>query len=97
MKPTIFISAGLLSSLLFTFNASACDDTPCETAYLAETVEHVANHSRRADTYLTERHAHAANRERRDYADYVRKFLAKFGDPTDRPESVTDTKSLTQL
>ena len=63
--------------LLFSLNASACDDKSCEKAYLAETLEHIANHVRRADSYRTERVAHALNRERHDYALYVHRHLIR--------------------
>lgn len=63
--------------LMFSFNASACDDKACENAYLAETQQYVANHIRRADTFRAERVAHALNRERHDYALYVHRHLIR--------------------
>ncbi|HIH98202.1 MAG TPA: hypothetical protein HA346_04265 [Thermoplasmata archaeon] len=61
----------LLFSVMFSFNASACDTKSCEAAYLAETQQYVANHIRRAEAYKAERHAHSLNRERRAYALFV--------------------------
>ena len=49
-------------------SALACDDKPCEKAYLSSTSQYVSNHERQAKTARTEREAHALNRERRDYA-----------------------------
>ena len=70
-----------LALLLFTasYNASACDDKACESAYLAETQQHVANHIRRAEASKAERHAYSNNRHRRAYALYVHIHLMLFG------------------
>ncbi len=67
--------------VLFTtsFNASACDDKACESAYLAETQQHVANHIRRAGASKAERHAYSMNRHRRAYALYVHIHLMLLG------------------
>ena len=62
------LSLTLITALMFSTNASACDDKACETAYIAETKQHTKNHIRHAETYRTERHAHSSNRERRAYA-----------------------------
>ena len=61
----------LLVSTMFSITASACDDKPCEAAYISETKQYTNNHIRHAKTYRTERHAHSKNRERRAYALYV--------------------------
>jgi len=54
--------------LIASQNAQACDDKPCEKAYLSSTTQYISNHGRQANTARTEREAHALNRERRDYA-----------------------------
>ena len=72
----------IFSALLFfiaSSNASACDDKACESAYLAETQQHVANHIRRAEASKAERHAYSMNRHRRAYALYVHIHLMIFG------------------
>jgi len=79
MLRTTAVSIALLSSFFISTTASACDDKPCETAYIAETKEHIANHVRQAETYKTERHQHSSNRERRAYALYVHQYFMKHG------------------
>ena len=61
--------------MLVSTSALACDDKGCESAYLAETQQHIANQIRRANTFKTERHAHSSNRERRAYAEFVHKHM----------------------
>jgi len=58
----------LTFTMLISTSVFACDDKSCETAYLAETQQHIANQVRRANTYKTERHAYSKNRERRAYS-----------------------------
>jgi len=71
-----FILASIfLLSLLMSNSVMACDNKGCETAYLAETKQRIANQIRRANALKTERHAHSLNRERRAYAEYVHKHL----------------------
>jgi hypothetical protein len=74
------LTVSLVFSSFITFNASACDDKSCEKAYLLETVQHISNHVRHAETYKTERHAYSRNRERRAYALYNHIHVQK-GDP----------------
>ncbi len=69
----------LISSLMLSTSASACDDKACEAAYLAATKQYTENHIRQAETYRTERHAHSKNRERRAYAHYVHMHMMLFG------------------
>lgn len=76
---TATISLALISSFFISATASACDDKPCEAAYIAETKEHIKNHVRQAETYKTERHMYSSNRERRDYALYVHRYFMKHG------------------
>jgi hypothetical protein len=57
-----------ISLLFFSSGTMACDDKPCETAYLSATSQYIANHGRQANTARTEREVHASNRQRRDYA-----------------------------
>ncbi|MEE9336734.1 MAG: hypothetical protein V3U87_01525 [Methylococcaceae bacterium] len=83
----LFLQSGLFS-LFFMTSASACDDKSCETAYLSETKQHIKNHSRRGSGSMKERHAYAVNRERKAYALYVHYFLMKYGDPTDKTQSI---------
>jgi len=83
---TTAISLALISSFFISTTASACDDKPCEAAYIAETKEHIKNHVRQAETYKTERHQHSSNRERRAYALYVHHYFMKHG--WDYPESI---------
>ncbi len=71
MRKTLLLSMGMLASLLLSFNASACDDKPCEAAYLSASERYVENQIRHANAYRVERLAHSKNRERRDYALYV--------------------------
>ncbi|MEH6456635.1 MAG: hypothetical protein V7749_09950 [Cocleimonas sp.] len=67
----LFLASTLTFSMLISSSALACDDKSCETAYLAETKQHIANQIRRANTYKVERHAYSMNRERRAYAKFV--------------------------
>lgn len=60
-------------------NLLACDDKPCETAYLAETQQHMLNHLRHAEAYRVERHAYSKNRERHAYALYRHIHRGLFG------------------
>lgn len=66
MSKTILLSLGLFLS----FNASACDDKPCEKAYTSATVQYMSNSARRAKAYRLERVAYSKVRELRDYALY---------------------------
>jgi hypothetical protein len=61
----------LITSLILSMTASACDDKSCEAAYIAATKQYTSNHIRQAEAYRSERHAHSKNRERRAYALYV--------------------------
>ena len=70
-----FLSLILLFSLLISNSVFACDNKGCESAYLAETKQTIANHVRRANTMMLERHAHSMNRERRAYAEFVHKYF----------------------
>ncbi len=72
-------SISLVLFFLLSFNSYACDDKPCERAYLAETQQYIANHYRRAQAYKAERHAYSMNRERRAYALYRHIHLILFG------------------
>lgn len=65
----------LASSMLISNTALACDNKGCESAYLAETQQHIANQIRRANTHKVERHAYSKNRERRAYASYVHNHM----------------------
>ncbi len=67
----------LIFSTTFSMTASACDDKPCEAAYIASTKQYSNNSVRHAETYKSERHAHAKNRERRAYALYVHMHSGK--------------------
>jgi hypothetical protein len=69
----------LLVSMLITTSVFACDNKGCESAYLAETQQHVANHLRRAEAIKAERHAYSKNRHRRAYALYVHIHFMMFG------------------
>ena len=80
------MSLALISSFFLSTTAFACDDKPCETAYIAETKEHIKNHVRQAETYKIERHQHSSNRERRAYALYVHQYIMKYG--WDEPKSI---------
>ena len=71
MLRTITIMFTLLSALLFSSNALACDDKSCESAYLVSTERYIANHIRRANAQRAERVAYSKVREKRDYALYV--------------------------
>ena len=67
----LFLGLILLFSTLLSTSAFACDNKGCESAYLAETQQHIANQVRRANAYKVERHAHSMNRERRAYAEFI--------------------------
>ena len=71
----IIVSCSLLFLLMFTSASNACDDKACESAYLAETQQHVANHIRRAEATKAERHAYSKNRHRRAYALHIHFML----------------------
>lgn len=70
-----FLATILLFSLLISDSVSACDTKSCETAYLAETKQTIANQLRRANAYRLERHAYSLNRERRAYAAFVHNYF----------------------
>lgn len=72
--PLFIISSGVL----------ACDDKPCEKAYLSSTSQYIENHGRQATTARSEREAHAKNRERRDYATVGHIQREKFFSSTNR-------------
>jgi len=65
----------LLFSLLISNMVFACDNKACESVYLAETKQTIANQVRRAKATMVERHAYSLNRERRAYAEYVHKYF----------------------
>ncbi len=65
----------VISSLLLHTTAQACDDKACESAYLSETKQHIANQIRRAESYKSERHAYSAMRKRKAYAFFVHQHL----------------------
>ena len=94
MLRAILISFSLISSMLISFNASACDDKACESAYISATQEYVANGKRRAEAYRIEREAYSKNRERRDYALYVHMHLMIFGDPANKISSSEEMEVL---
>jgi len=75
----LFLGLILMFSLLITNSAMACDTKSCESAYLAETKQHIANQIRRANASKLERHAYSLNRERRAYALYVHIHMMLFG------------------
>ncbi len=81
MFRAISSSVVLIFSLVSPFKSFACDDKPCEVAYLAETHQHISNHVRRAETEMMERHAYSKNRERRAYALYHHIHMMLFGEP----------------
>ena len=70
-----FLASILLFSILISNSVFACDTKSCETAYLAETKQTIANQLRRANTYRLERHAYSLNRERRAYASFVHNYF----------------------
>lgn len=70
-----FLGMILLFSFLISNSVFACDNKVCESAYLAETKQTIANQIRRANALKVERHAHSQNRERRAYAEYVHKYF----------------------
>ena len=71
----LFLGLILVFSMLITTTVFACDDKSCETAYLAETKQHIANQIRRANASKIERHAYSQNRERRAYGEFVLKYF----------------------
>ncbi|GAA0417278.1 hypothetical protein GCM10009133_27200 [Cocleimonas flava] len=73
----------VLTLFIASFNASACDDKACESAYLAETKRYVENQIRRAEATKAERHAYSKNRQRRAYALYVHIHFMLFGSDLD--------------
>ncbi|MGK0272227.1 MAG: hypothetical protein ACI88H_002893 [Cocleimonas sp.] len=72
---SLFLGLILMFSMPITTSVFACDNKGCESAYLAETQQHIANQIRRANAYKAERHAHSLNRERRAYAEFVHKYF----------------------
>ena len=72
---SLFLGLILMFSMLISSSVFACDNKGCESAYLAETQQHIANQIRRANTYKAERHAYSKNRERRAYAEFVHKYF----------------------
>ena len=101
MKYTL---ASLLAlPLLFAASSSyACDDKPCETAYLSSTHQYVANYARQAQTALIERQAHARNRERREVALYnhIHRMMPRHTEPVLRiitPKDVIQDKKPTMI
>lgn len=76
-KYALILSAFML--FIAPLNATACDDKACESAYLAESKQHVENQIRRAEATKAERHAYSKNRKRRAYALYVHIHLVLFG------------------
>jgi hypothetical protein len=93
MFRAILVNVIFIATFFASTDALACDDKPCETAYLAETKQYISNHVRRAETYMAERHAHSKNRERRAYALYQHIHMILFGKI---PESVTSLRHKTQ-
>ena len=86
-KYALFLSA--LTLFIASFNASACDDKACESAYLAETQQYVKNHIRRAEASKAERHAYSKNRQRRAYALYVHIHFMLFGsEQNEKPNQI---------
>lgn len=71
----LFLGLILLFSMLVSTSVFACDTKYCETAYLAQTKQHISNQIRRANAMKVERHAYSLNRERRAYAEYVHKYF----------------------
>ncbi len=76
----LFFGLILMFSMLISSSVFACDDKGCESAYLAETKQHIANQIRRANAFKVERHAHSMNRERRAYAEFVHKYFVLIKD-----------------
>ena len=72
---SLFLSLILLFSMLLTTSVFACDNKECESAYLAETKQHISNQVRRANAMKAERHAYSLNRERRAYAEFIHKYF----------------------
>ncbi len=65
---TLLVSFVSIPLIILSSSAFACDDKPCERAYLKSTSQYVANYGRHAQSERKEREAYAKNRERRDYA-----------------------------
>ena len=76
----VFLGLILMFSMLISTSVFACDNKGCESAYLAETKQHIQNQIRRANASKAERHAHSQNRERRAYAEYVHKYFVLIKD-----------------
>ena len=76
----LFLGLILMFSLLISNSVLACDNKGCESAYLAETQQHIGNQIRRAKALKSERHAHSMNRERRAYAEFVHKYFVLIKD-----------------
>ena len=72
---SFFLVSILFFSLMISNSVFACDSKSCETAYLAETKQVIANQLRRANAYRVERHAYSLNRERRAYASFVHNYF----------------------
>ncbi len=53
-----------LPFLLMASNVYACDDKPCETAYIASTQQYIANSERHAEAIRSERLEYLSNFER---------------------------------
>lgn len=86
-KYALFLSS--LTLFIASFNASACDDKACESAYLAETQQYIENHIRRAEASKAERHAYAKNRQRQAYALYVHIHFMLFGsEQNEKPNQI---------
>ncbi len=65
--------------LLLSFNTYACDDKPCEKAYVSAQKQYAENDFRRAQAYRLERFAYAKVRAKRDYALVLRLHLLQAG------------------
>ena len=62
---------GGLSFFFLAFSSSgalACDDKPCEKAYIASTQQHVKNHGRRAKATKKDKAEHSTNYKRQQIA-----------------------------
>ena len=94
MLRTVLVGLSLIFSMLISFNASACDDKACESAYISATQKYVDNDKRRAEAYRIERHAYSKNRERRAYALYVHMHLMIFGDPANKVNTLEEISVL---
>ena len=63
MKIKLFIAL-TLPFLFASSNVYACDDKPCETAYIASTQQYIANSERHAEAIRSERLEYLSNFER---------------------------------